>query len=70
MFDPPSHEVVQDKHNTFVSNPSNNNENLAKCFGTLFTSPNENKPLQKSFMHNMGRTSSTFPSFIQDKITM
>ncbi len=29
--------------------------NLAKHFGALFTSPNENKPLQESFRHEHGK---------------
>jgi len=53
MFDPPSHKAVQDKHNTLVSNETQGN--LARQFGALFTSPNENKPVQESFKHEHGK---------------
>jgi hypothetical protein len=43
--------------------------NLAKCFGTLFMSPNENC-FEKVLSMNMGKTFSTSFNFIQDQIAM
>jgi hypothetical protein len=73
-FDPPSHKVAHDTHNTHVSNLLNDNRtwgcNFTRHFGTLFMSPNENESIQKNYSMNIGRTSSTSSIFIKDQTAM
>jgi hypothetical protein len=53
MFNPLFHKVVHlFQISEVIMRPKGN---LAKHFGALFMSPNENKPLQESFRHEHGK---------------
>jgi len=58
MFDPLFHNLSHIKQNKHISNPLSNNGiwvKFTRHFGTLFTSPNENKSIQETFRHEHGK---------------